>query len=307
TRLCEPDRLRVDPVEAAASCDVFAGILPEDKFRLVRSLQGRGHTVGMTGDGVNDAPALKQAEVGIAVANATDVAKAAASIVLMRPGLAGIVTTIEASRRIYQRMFTYTLNRILKSFEVALFLSLALAITGQIVITPLLIVLLLFANDFVTMSLATDHVRASPSPDRWAIQPLLQVGFAMAAMIMAVELLVFLWNARYLPLAQLRTLVFLLLVFTSQGAVYLVRERGHFWKSIPSCWMLLASVLDLLVVSSWAIGGILMAPLPAALVGETFCIVAAALAGLDFAKVAIFRLFGGNRVAPAGIEPALPP
>ncbi len=295
TRLCEPERLRADPAVAAASCDVFAGILPEDKFNLVKSLQDRGYTVGMTGDGINDAPALKQAEVGIAVENATDVAKAAASIVLTRPGLAGIVTTIETSRRIYQRMFTYTLNRILKSFEVALFLSLALVITGKIVITPLLIVLLLFANDFVTMSLSTDNVRPSPRPDRWEVRPLMQVGLALAAMIMAIELGVFLWQLQHLRLDQLPTLAFLLLVFTSQAGVYMVRERGHFWSSRPSRWILLASVLDLLVVSTMAIEGILMAPLPPVILGETFGAIASALVCLDFVKIAVFRYLGASR------------
>ena len=108
---CQPDGIRRDPRRAAMECNVFAGVFPEDKFRLVEALQAAGHTVGMTGDGVNDAPALKQAEVGVAVANATDVAKAAASIVLTNPGLGDVVSAIETSRRIYQPMLTYTLKK----------------------------------------------------------------------------------------------------------------------------------------------------------------------------------------------------
>lgn len=116
---CAADRLRRDPGKAAAECSVFAGVFPEDKFALVQALQKSGHVTGMTGDGVNDAPALKQAEVGIAVANATDVARAAASVVLTNPGLQNVVAAVETSRRIYQRMLTYTLNKIIKTLEIA--------------------------------------------------------------------------------------------------------------------------------------------------------------------------------------------
>ena len=153
-------------------CAVFAGVFPEDKFHLVQVFQQAGHVVGMTGDGVNDAPASKQAEVGIAVANATDVAKAAASLVLTRPGLTDVLAAVETGRCIYQRMLTYTLNKIIKTFQIALFLSLGLLLTGVFVTTPRLILLLLFANDFVTMSLAADRVTFSRKPDRWQIRPL---------------------------------------------------------------------------------------------------------------------------------------
>jgi len=150
-------------------CNIFAGVYPEDKFQLVRALQQSGHVIGMTGDGVNDAPALKQAEVGIAAANGTDVAKSAASLVLTSPGLSDIVASVETSRRIYQRMLTYTLNKIIKPVEIGFFLSLGVLLTRECIITLPLIVLLLFTNDFVTMSIATDHVSFSSTPDRWRI------------------------------------------------------------------------------------------------------------------------------------------
>jgi H+-transporting ATPase len=165
-RTCSASDLRGN-IDQVLDCAVFAGVFPEDKFHLVRALQQAGHIVGMTGDGVNDAPALKQAEVGIAVASATDVAKASASLVLTNPGLTDTLAAVETSRRIYQRMLTYTLNKIIKTVEIGLFLSIGVLLTRTFIITPLLIVMLLFTNDFVTMSIATDHVSASPMPDRW--------------------------------------------------------------------------------------------------------------------------------------------
>ena len=139
-----------------------AEVLPEDKYRVVQALQQGGHVVAMTGDGVNDAPALKQADVGIAVANATDVAKAAASLVPTQPGLVDIVAAVQTSRRIYQRMLTYALNASSKKLEVPVFLSIVLLTVGVSPLSPLLIVLLLFTNDFATMAITSDG-SASPA------------------------------------------------------------------------------------------------------------------------------------------------
>ena len=218
-----------------SDCGVFARVLPENKFQLVRVYQQNGHVVGMTGDGVNDAPALKQAEVGIAVSNATDVAKAAASIVLTEVGLKGVLAAVEVGRSIYQRMLTYTLNKIIKTFQIALFLSLGLLLTGVFVTTPLLILLLLFANDFVTMSLAADRVTFSRQPDRWRMRPLVVCALvlAFAWVVFSFAILLLGRNVLHFNLSQLQTLVFLTLVFSGQATVYLVRERRHFWNSVP--------------------------------------------------------------------------
>jgi H+-transporting ATPase len=288
-RACTPEELRRNPDGPVPDCVVFAGVLPEDKYRLVKSLQRDGHTVGMTGDGVNDAPALKQAEVGIAVASATDVAKAAASLVLTDPGLGNVVAAVQTSRRIYQRMLTYVLNKIIKTIEISLLLGLGLVLTGTFVTTPALVVLLLFTNDFVTMSLATDRVACSRTPDRWHVRSLVLTALPLALFILVLSFGLFLWARNYLhlPLEQLQTLVFILLVFSGQGTVYLVRERRHFWKSRPGGWLLLSSLLDILVVSTLAMTGIpaLLTPLPPTLVLLTLGLVALYLAGLDFLKV----------------------
>ncbi len=278
-------------IDQTLDCAVFAGVFPEDKFRLVRALQQAGHIVGMTGDGVNDAPALKQAEVGIAVANATDVAKASASLVLTNPGLSDTLAAVETSRRIYQRMLTYTLNKIIKTVEVGLFLSIGVMLTRSLIITPLLIVMLLFTNDFVTMSIATDHVSASPMPDRWRIRTLMLAGMSLGSLILLLSFGLFFYGRDFLglPLPQLQTLVFVMLVFTGHGMVYLVRERHHFWNSAPSRWMIISSVADVIVVCLLATRGILMAPLPDAVVVSVILACVLYLIALDFLKVPILR------------------
>jgi H+-transporting ATPase len=274
--------------------DVFAGVFPEDKFRLVQALQRLGHVVGMTGDGVNDAPALKQAEAGIAVSTATDVAKAAASVVLTESGLTGVLRAVETGRRIYQRMLTYTLNKIIKTIEIAVFLSVGVILTGTFVVTPMLVVLLLFTNDFVTMSIATDHVSFSPQPDRWNIRTLMLTAGTLAGLVLILSFTVFFIgrDTLHLPLRQLQTLVFLMLVFTGQGNVYLVRERERFWHSRPSCWLVFSSVADIVVVSLMATSGILMAPISWTLVASLLIIVMIFLFVIDGVKVHIFRRFG---------------
>lgn len=271
--------------------EIFAGVFPEDKFRLVQMLQQGGHVVGMTGDGVNDAPALKQAEVGVAVSNATDVAKTAASMILTTPGLSNMVKAIEIGRQIYQRMLTYTLNKIVKSFQIGLFLTLGFLLTGELVTSPHLIVLLFFANDFVTMALATDHVSFSRSPDRWNIHQL-----TISALILALAWLVFSFATLYaglhimqLNLPALQTLIFLMLVFTGQANVYLARERGHFWHSQPSRWLLLSTAFDIMIVGLFAFLGILMAPIPAGLIVGLLVLTLFYMLIIDQVKVDIFQ------------------
>lgn len=274
-------------------CDIFAGVYPEDKVALVRAAQSQGHVCGMTGDGVNDAPALKQAETGIAVANATDVAKAAASLVLTRPGLGDIVSAIEVSRRIYQRMLTYTLSKIIKTIEIGAFLTVGVMVTRSFVITPFLIVLLLFTNDFVTMSIATDNVSASPRPDRWDIQTLMLIASSLASLVLVFSLAVFFLarNVLHFQLAQLQTLVFIMLVFSGQGVVYLVRERRHLWHSRPSRLLLLSTGVDIAIVSAMAVRGVWMAAIPWWSLVELFTVLAVFLVLLDSVKVQVFRRF----------------
>jgi H+-transporting ATPase len=290
-RSCPPDGLRQQDVSQSLDCAIFAGVFPEDKFRLVQAFQNGGHVVGMTGDGVNDAPALKQAEVGIAVANATDVAKAAASLVLTKPGLSDVQAAVETGRRIHQRMLTYTLNKIIKTFQIALLLSLGLLLTGVFVTTPRLILLLMFANDFVTMSLAGDRVTFSRKPDRWRLWPLTVSAMVIAVAWLVLSFAVFLLgrDVFHLDLPRLQTLVFVALVFTGQATVYLVRERRHFWDSVPGFWLMLTSIAAILVVSILAAFGILMAPISPMLILGVFALVVTCSVLLDFLKIRVFQ------------------
>ena len=158
---------------------VFAGVLPEDKFRLVKAFQATGHTVGMCGDGANDAPALRQAQIGIAVSTATDVAKSAAGIVLTQPGLAGIVASVREGRITFQRILTYALRSIVHKSSQVLFLAFGLLLTGHAILTPMLMVISMITGDFLAMSSTTDNVRPSSKPNSWRIDSLTIVGVAI--------------------------------------------------------------------------------------------------------------------------------
>jgi H+-transporting ATPase len=287
------EREGIQPEERAVQSDVIAGVFPEDKFQIIQMLQRESYICGMTGDGVNDAPALKKAEVGIAVSNATDVAKAAASLVLINPGLVDVVEAIKTSRRIYQRMLTYTLNKIIKTLEISVLLGLGLVLANDFIISQLLIVLLLFTNDFVTMSISTDKVGFSRDPDKWDIKRLTFVGGIFAALILGMSIFALYagFSLFHLSILEIRTLVFLILVFTGQATVYLVRERNHFWHSLPSSLMLVASILDILLVSVMAVFGVLMAPISLSLVLGLLALVAIYFLLLDFLKMRIFKFF----------------
>ncbi|MFF9481857.1 HAD-IC family P-type ATPase [Streptomyces sp. NPDC014733] len=276
-----------------------AEVLPEDKHHLVQRLQAAGHTVGMTGDGVNDAPALRQAEVGIAVAGATDVAKSAAGAVLTRQGLDGIVDLVRESRRIHQRLLTYALNVSVKKIEVPLLLAIGVFAWRQFVFTPLLMVLLLLGNDVVSMAITTDRADHSRRPDRWSVRATVTGALVVAGPLLAVSVGL-LWTGRdvwpRLDPSHLRTLAFLTLVVSSQAGLLLVRSRRHAWTSRPGRWVLAASAGDIAAALVLALTGTLMAPLPAASAVLALTVVAAGALVADLVKVPAFTALGLHRM-----------
>jgi H+-transporting ATPase len=269
---------------------VYAGVLPEDKYKLVKALQKSGHTVGMCGDGANDAPALRQAQIGIAVSTATDVAKSAAGMVLIQPGLAGIVAAVKEGRQTFQRILSYALNSITKKTVQVLFLAVGLIMTGQAILTPLLMVIIMITGDFLGMSLTTDNVRPSPAPNAWRIGSLTVAGIAMGAgeLVFCASMLAlgkYRWG---LGIDALRTLAFIVIVFGNQATTYTNRVRKHLWTMRPSNWLVVSSIADLVIASTLAIAGIAMAPLPAWLVAGTLLAAVVLASALDMIKVPLF-------------------
>jgi H+-transporting ATPase len=281
-----------DLVRAPDRFDGFAGVFPEDKFRLVRGLQAAHHVVGMTGDGVNDAPALKQAEVGIAVANATDVARASAKVVLTRPGLSDMIHAVEGGRRVYRRMLTWTLRKLSLNFEIVFLLAGGFLVAGVFVTTPFLVLLMVFANDFVAMAAGSDNVRPSSGPDRWNLPEMMATAAVIAVPWIAFSFGLLWWglSVAHLAAGTLQTLFFVYLVFGSQGTILLARERGRVWDSRPSTALLVAIAADIAVVSGLAVTGLLMpAPIAPGLVLGLLGGVAGLVLAVDQLKVAFIR------------------
>ena len=235
-----------ETVDLLAGADGFAEVYPEDKFIVVQHLQAAGRVTGMTGDGVNDAPALRQAEVGIAVSTATDVAKGAASVVLTEPGLTNIVALVEQGRTIYQRILTWIINKISRTILKAAFVAIAFVVTGKFVVSAFAMLLLVFMTDFAKIALANDHVQPSHQPETWNIGGFITVSVVLG-IAMVVEALGLLWIAwsRFGLVSDdraLHTFSFLTLLYMAVFSIVSARERRRFWATMPSKTLLIAVV-----------------------------------------------------------------
>jgi len=269
---------------------VFASILPEGKYDLVRAFQKSGHTVGMCGDGANDAPALRQAQIGIAVSTATDVAKSAAGVVLTEAGLGGIVAAVKEGRIAFQRILTYTLNSVMKKILQVLLLAVGLLMTGHAVLTPMLMVIVMITGDFLSMSLTTDRVRPSKMPNSWQIGSITIAGVVLGACFLAFStaILAFGRFELHLGIDALRTLSVVGIVFGSQVATYVIRGRQHRWGLRPSRILVLSSVADVLIVAALAGLGIAMTRLPVTIIAGEFAAAIAFGVFLDLVKIPLF-------------------
>jgi plasma-membrane proton-efflux P-type ATPase len=284
-----------EAVDLLAGADGFAEVYPEDKYVVVKHLQAAGHVTGMTGDGVNDAPALRQAEVGIAVSTATDVAKGAASVVLTEPGLTNIVALVEQGRTIYQRILTYIINKISRTILKTAFVAIAFVLTGKFVMSAFAMLLLLFMTDLAKVSLATDRVRPSRKPETWKIGPLITVSVVLGALMVAEALLVLWvgWSRGGLATSDkaLYTFSFLTLLYFAAFSIVSARERRWFWATMPSKAVVVAVVAETLVGTVLTFVGLPdLPPLPW---GQTLAIFAGALVSClvvnDAVKVAMIK------------------
>ena len=229
-----PDIARID------AADGFARVFPEHKFKIVEVLQRAGHIVGMTGDGVNDAPALKQADIGIAVSGATDAARAAADLVLTAPGLSVITTAIEEARRIFERMTSYAIYRISETVRVLLFMTASILIFNFYPVTAIMVVLLALLNDLPIMMIAYDNAPVAPAPVRWDMTRVLTIASALGGFGVFSSFGAF-WLARdYLHLAPdvVQSVVFLKLLVAGHMTIYLTRNTGPIWQRPWPSWKL---------------------------------------------------------------------
>jgi H+-transporting ATPase len=243
--------------------DGFAQVFPEHKFHIVDVLQKHGHIVGMTGDGVNDAPALKKADCGIAVSGATDAARAAASIVLLTPGLSVIIEAIKESRRIFQRMNSYAIYRIAETLRVLLFMTLAIVVFKFYPLTAIMIVMLALLNDGAILSIAYDNVIYRNKPEAWDMRTVLGIStvLGVVGVISAFGLFYLGERVFHLDRAHIQTLMYLKLSVAGHLTIFLTRTRGPFWSIRPARILLVAVVGTQILATLIAVYGLFMTPL----------------------------------------------
>jgi len=288
-----------DTIEKA---DGFAQVFPEHKYHIVESLQQRGHIVGMTGDGVNDAPALKKADAGIAVAGATDAARAAASIVLLTPGLSVIINAIKESRKIFRRMTNYAIYRVAETIRTLLFLTLAILVFNFYPVTAIMIVLLAVLNDGAILSIAYDNVRYSDQPERWDMRSVLGVATMLGIIGVVASFLLLFMGVTIFHLGQdtLQTLMYLKLSIAGHLTVFVARTRGPFWSIKPSRILLAAVVGTQVIATLIAVYGFLMAPLGWTYAGIVWGYALTWLFFNDMVKLAAYKIFGREHLGYFG-------
>jgi H+-transporting ATPase len=252
---------KADDADKIDKADGYAEVFPEHKFKIVKALQAGGHIVGMTGDGVNDAPALKKADCGIAVSGATDAARAAADLVLTAKGLSVITAAISEARKIFERMNSYAIYRISETIRVLLFMTLAILIFNFFPVTAVMIVLIAVLNDFPIMMIAYDNTIVAPRPVRWDMERVLTVSSVIGVLGVVASFSLFLFAEKYLQMPRpiVQTLMFLTLLVAGHLTIYLTRNAKAFWRRPFPCWRLLVTcestqvLATLIAVYGWGI------------------------------------------------------
>ena len=275
------------------AADGFARVFPEHKFKIVKALQGAGHIVGMTGDGVNDAPALKQADVGIAVSGATDAARAAADLVLTAPGLAVIATAIEEARRIFERMNSYAMYRIAETIRLLLFMTASILIFNFYPVTAIMVVLLALLNDLPIMMIAYDNAPVALRPVRWDMAKVLTIASALGT-YGVIESFGLFWIVRdylALPSAVVQALVFLKLLVSGHMTIYLTRNKGPIWERPWPSWKLVVPCETTQLIGTLVVVyGLLMAPTGWLLVAMVWGYTLVSFFVASAVKIGVYRL-----------------
>jgi H+-transporting ATPase len=280
--------------DAIEQADGFAQVFPEHKYHIVDVLQQRGHIVGMTGDGVNDAPALKKADAGIAVSGATDAARAASDIVLMLPGLSTIIDAVKESRKIFQRMSNYAIYRIAETVALLIFLTIAIIISNFYPVTAIMIVLLAILNDGAILSIAYDNIRYSNQPERWDMRMVLSIAttIGLFAVIRSFGIFYLGQHVFHLSHSMIQTLVYLNLSVGGHLTLFVARTRGPFWSVRPANILLIAVLGTQAVATLIAVYGALMTPIGWQLAGVVWGYTLVMFVIQDRVKLLAYKIFG---------------
>lgn len=275
-------------VEAAINSDGFAEVMPEDKYKIVNALQINNHIVGMTGDGVNDAPALKKADVGIAVEGATDAAKSAASIVLTKSGLSVIIDAIKESRKIFQRMYNYSLYRIASTVGALFFIGASIILYNLYPITAFMIVLLMILNDAPMMTIAYDNVKYSAKPEKWEMKKFF-IAASIMGFISALDAFFMLYigkNCFHFNTEILQAFVYLKLSISGHFMLLIVRTKSFFWSIMPAKVLLLAMIITQLIATLITVYGIFLPAIGWKMAGFVWLEAIISFLLIDFLKTA---------------------
>ncbi len=270
----------------------FAEVFPEHKYVIVDALQKHGHTVAMTGDGINDAPALKKADVGIAVAGATDAAKSAADIVFTSPGISVIIDAIKESRRIFQRMQSYAIYRIAETIRLLFFIALSILVFNFYPVTATMIILLALLNDIPILSIAYDNVVFSRRPEKWNLESLLAVATVLGITgLISSFTLYFIAVSMSVDHETLKTFMFLKLAVAGHLTIFVTRTRKHFWSVKPGRLLFWSAVGTKIAATIFAVMGVLMAPVSVEYAGLiwTYCLVWFLIS--DYVKIKCYQSF----------------